>query len=57
MGKFNVMQNDFVLTTVTATDENHAWQILNRMGIRNRSKTLELVSLDNDDFYKLKRGF
>ena len=57
MGKFNVMQNDFVLTTVTATDENHAWQILNRMGIRNRSKTLELVRLDNDDFYKLKRGF
>jgi hypothetical protein len=41
--KFKVMLGDNYLTRITANDENHAWEILKKMGFRNRSKTIEIV--------------
>lgn len=37
-----------------ATSENAAWNQIRAMGIKNRSKTLELVQLDKDDYNEFK---
>lgn len=35
------------ITIIDADNEPHAWKILKRMGIRNKSKLIELVEIDD----------
>jgi len=49
MVNYELKQENFTLTTLKANDDKHAWDILKRMGIRNRSKTLKLIRIDNDE--------
>jgi len=51
MIKFKLKQGDFTLIPfLIAQTEDDAWKQINMMGIRNRSKTLQLVQIDKDDF-------
>ena len=48
--KFELKQGGFtMIPVIKAKDEDHAWQQIKGMGIRNRSKTLELIPLEDDD--------
>lgn len=43
--EYELVENGEVVTTVTANDEEEAWEIIHKAGIRNKSKIMQLVQI------------